>query len=281
MWSTLWTILISPHWGLKMPKEVRALARGLALMDVLAEEPNIRLARILRRTPLPKATVLRLLHTLEESGWVYRRGDGAYRLSAELGLRTRPPHPHDRLAELATPLLACLQAQTGWPSMIAVRDGARMRIVDMTVSSGGMMVNYQVVGRRVHMLWSGLGRAYLAHCAAKERTEIVEALKKTGDPRDEMIYSVSWVRKVLNATRERGFGTRDPSLIPLSDPEDSSLGAIAVPVMRDGCVVACINVVWARALVPDGDAHQRYLPPLVETGRRLEQALDEAGFRLI
>ena len=58
-----------------------------------------------RFTKLPKPTLLRILHTLEQAGVVSRRrlADGHYRISANQSHLTRKPDRYDRVAEAAAP----------------------------------------------------------------------------------------------------------------------------------------------------------------------------------
>ena len=62
---------------------VRSVERALAIVDLLGEHQALGLEELHYLTALPKATVSRMLATLQEQGWVYRGlSDRRYRLCA-------------------------------------------------------------------------------------------------------------------------------------------------------------------------------------------------------
>ena len=54
------------------PKRIRALERGLAVIEHLARHGLSTLAELRRATGLSNATLFRLLETLQDRGWVRR-----------------------------------------------------------------------------------------------------------------------------------------------------------------------------------------------------------------
>lgn len=256
-----------------MVKSIRALARGLAVVEALTEAPSLSLSEVQQRTGLAKATALRSLTTLIEQGWVYRGlGDSRYRLSAELTIRGRLPDPYERLAEQAGPPLERLQEITGWPSDIAVREGPRMRILE-TSRSVSFVLNYSVVGFRAHMLWSALGRAYIAYCPKPEQEELVAMLSRSGDRQDHVANLSNWVDRLIRDTRAKGFGTREPGYWGHAAPVPEAPLAIAVPILQGERVLAAINIVWPPSAMTVETAADRYLASLLETAAELARKL--------
>ena len=69
-----------------MTKSIRALDRGLVVLELLDRQGATSLAGLSRATGLSKATLLRVLQTLVERGWAYRRvNDGCYALAIAPG----------------------------------------------------------------------------------------------------------------------------------------------------------------------------------------------------
>jgi IclR family transcriptional regulator, mhp operon transcriptional activator len=56
-----------------MTKAIRSLERGLQVLKALNATPISSLQDVYRLTQIPKPTLLRILHTLEQSGVVSRR----------------------------------------------------------------------------------------------------------------------------------------------------------------------------------------------------------------
>ena len=64
-------------------KTIDALSRGLDVLRGLEERRGQSLAELHRATGIPKASLLRILETLEQSGFAWRAiGDGRYRRAA-------------------------------------------------------------------------------------------------------------------------------------------------------------------------------------------------------
>jgi IclR family mhp operon transcriptional activator len=254
-----------------MVKSIDALARGLAVLEALADSPTRSLAELQRDTGLAKATLMRILKTLVEQGWVYRTlGDNRYRLCAGLRIRSRQPDRYDWLVEQAGPVLERLQEKVGWPSDISVPDGERMRIIETNRRALGLSLNYQVVGFRPHYLWSAMGRAYLAFCAEQEREEILAALRASSDPRDRVAASPAAVEQVLQESRARGFSTRAPNYWPNPHSPVVPFDAIAVPIMVGGRAVAAMSIVWVSQAMEREFAVSEHLPRLQEAAAELQ-----------
>ncbi|MFT8464392.1 IclR family transcriptional regulator [Acetobacter persici] len=143
---------------------VPGLIRGLAILEGFsADNPEQSLAGITRDTGLPRATVFRLLHTLEAAGYLQRN---AARRTFRLGnrvLRLGYNALSDRnLAEIATPVLERLRDQTGCTTHLVVREG--IDVVYVVRCQGGTPENSLIgVGTRLPAHATVIGRTLLAH----------------------------------------------------------------------------------------------------------------------
>src|SRR5262245_7886352 len=116
------------------PKTIRALQRGLQVLDALRTSPISSLHDIHRATRIPKPTLLRILHTLDQAGLVSRRlGDGCYRIRAFTGV-VRKRDRHDRVAEAAAPVLVRLCEKVKWLSDLFVPAGDHMERRETTTA---------------------------------------------------------------------------------------------------------------------------------------------------
>ncbi len=88
------------------PKQIRALDRGLEVVEHLSNNGLSTLADLRRATGLSNATFLRVLATLRERGWVRRNiVEGQYELAYSLGDLLGAHYRAHPLAELAAPVL--------------------------------------------------------------------------------------------------------------------------------------------------------------------------------
>lgn len=244
-------------------KTVRALTRGLQVLDDLHAHPGSTLSELYARCKLPKATVLRMLKTLEQRDWVHcSLAEGTYWISAqrrEFGACVQPAH---EVAQVAAPVLERLCRKVVWPSDLAVRDGSRMTIVETSRRNTPFLVNRDVFAVRPHMLKSALGRAYLAFCPDDERRELVAALRRSPDPEDAPALDPRRLRTLLATTRRRGFGVREPDYWAGQPRFETEVHAIAVPVMGQGRVTACLSLLWIGGTLSLREFRERYLAAL-------------------
>ncbi|HEY5718682.1 MAG TPA: IclR family transcriptional regulator C-terminal domain-containing protein [Motiliproteus sp.] len=261
-----------------MEKKIRVLSRGLQIIEALGDGERISLAELNRITELPKSTLLRILHTLQVMGWVYRgRSDECYRLSYRLQELGDGLLGADALAEVSGPILDELQGRLFWPSYLAVRRGLNMEVVERTRTKRVVMVNPEVVGVQSEMLRSAIGHAYLAFCSDTERAEILERLESASGEAGRLARDRAWVEAALSEVRKRGYARREAHRWPAPA---NDLCAIAVPVFVQGRVKACLNVVWPEGAVDAVQEQQQLYPQLRTAADRMAAVLDQDALAL-
>lgn len=233
-----------PMTGTNSVKSVDALRRGLMVMHAIEQSSAVTLAELHLQTGIPKASLLRILKTLIESGWVVRN---------ELERRFMPaaspgdsgPHTHwrSRLSALAAPVRTTLERRIPWPTDLAVRDGTSMLILDAHRPINGLAVNYRVLGFRPSMVVSSLGRCYLAFCPDDERRSLMALLtRNSAIALDRTVLREDAVQRLIATGRAQGYCSRDPSELGSESPE--RFGAIAVPVFAGDQLLATLSCSW-------------------------------------
>lgn len=256
-------------------KSIASLRRGVEVLESIRGSTGLTLHALHRSTSLPKASLLRILKTLEEAGVIQRRiADGAYMPRTVERSPDEPSRAHLRLIELAAPSLRALHAELPWPSDVGVRDGTRMLVLESNRPLCGLAVNRKVVGFHPHMLLSALGRAYLAFCPSGEREALLGELARTTDAADRALARRrEWIEQLVAQTRQQGYGVRDPRHLGPDADAAERFSAMAVPIMVDAGVAACLSCVWLAAVATEADIASRYLELLRRTA-------DEIGKRL-
>jgi IclR family mhp operon transcriptional activator len=244
-------------------KRVEALARGLRVLNAVEASAGASLQELHRKTGLPKATLLRSLRTLEEAGFVARRlADGAYLPGRAAARERRVSSRWLPLIEAAGSSLEALGRAIPWPTDLGVRDGAAMLVLESNRRLSPIQVNHKALGARPHMLWSAMGRAYLAYCPAAERDEILAALRASNAPEDRMARNARRVEMLLAQTRAQGYGLRDSGYGVLDVGARRQVSAIAVPVRQGDRVIACVNCVWLVDALSERQVVERHLEAL-------------------
>jgi IclR family transcriptional regulator, mhp operon transcriptional activator len=228
---------------------IRGLERGLQVLDALRARPIASLHEIHRATRISKPSLLRILTTLEKAGRISRRlADGHYRLSA-FRREVRKRDRHERVAEAAAPVLDRLCRKVKWPSDLFVPAGDHMERRETSRALSPFLIQTDRVVVAAGWLLTGVGRAYLAFCPAKEREAIVQRLRRSDKPEDRLARDPKRLDKILAETRARGYGTRDPGFVGGTyggSPVDDGLAAIVVPLQDGARVYGSINILWIK-----------------------------------
>lgn len=243
-----------------MVKSVDSISRAMLVLSELKNRGTLSLSELQKATDINKATLLRILQTQVESGWVIKSlGDLRYRLSSQVSEVHESSIADTRIIEAAGPILKSLHDEFHWPSDIAVKDGTAMRLIESTRPLTVFTLNRELIGFKAAMLFSGVGRCYLAFCDPKERADILEKLRKTNSKESRSARDNAWVSALIKKTREQGFGERFQGYFG-----DNSLPieAIAVPIFVDTKVIACLTMAWPTGAVNNDRIQNKILPKL-------------------
>lgn len=232
-------------------KEIRALARGVKVVETLCRLGACSLADLHRETGLPKSTLRRILSTFEQATFLRcSLGDGRYRANIQVPafLSATDASPFiGRIVAAAKPVLAELSVNASWPTDLMVRDGLQLRIVETNRMLSPFPVNRLEIGDNVDMLSSAVGRAYLAFCPRAERVEIIRQMRRIRGA--EALANLS---RILDETHQRGYAVRAPNCRGGTQRHPfliDNFHAVAVPVLLRGRVLCCINLLWRPSAV--------------------------------
>lgn len=257
-------------------KSVDSLRRGLDVLRAVGQSSAATLADLHRQTGLSKATLLRMLKTLREAGWIDRNElEGRYVPAAAPGDSGPAAEWRARLSALAAPARATLQRRTPWPTDLAVREGTSMLILDAHRPINGLAVNYRVLGFRPGMLVSSLGRCYVAFCPDDERRALVARLARSTRGLDRMALRADALRRLVAQGRAQGYCTRDPSETSADSPE--RFGAVSVPVMQGERVIACLSCAWLPQVTTERQVVAAYLDALQDAARAIAARARQAN----
>jgi IclR family transcriptional regulator, mhp operon transcriptional activator len=178
-----------------------------------------------------------------------RLADGRYRIAATLSRAPSRREHRDRIAEAAAPILARLCERVTWPSDLMVPAGDHMEIRETSRARSPILLQEERIGLPVNWLLTGVGRAYLAYCPARERQRIIEMLRTSTKAEDRLAREPARLNSILAEARALGFATRDPTHVGGwygRPPHADGLISIAVP-LRDGArVLGSLNFVWLK-----------------------------------
>lgn len=142
---------------------VPALTRGLQLlMQFSRDERELSGAELARRLKVPRASIFRLLHTLEQLGFVERVGETTqYRLGVAVLRLGFEYLASMELTEHGRPVLDALRDATGYSAHLVVRDGHEVVFVAKSTGHHALFHSIQV-GARLPAHATVLGRILMA-----------------------------------------------------------------------------------------------------------------------
>ncbi|WP_281168712.1 IclR family transcriptional regulator domain-containing protein [Kiloniella laminariae] len=251
-------------------RPVRALARGLSLLQLMNRLGPVSVQELSRHSALNRTTVYRLLETLEAEGFVTRGAISSPLWSLALAVRSLSEgyEQRDWVTQLGAPVLGELFKQVVWPTDIAVFDGRGMVIRETTHKFSPLSRNRNMVGVRWPLLTSSLGRAFFCFSTREVQGSLLEALQNSPLPEDARGRDQSFVQALVRVTRERGYAQS-------VDETDKGISSIALPVCSGDQVVASINLVFFTSAMTPAIAAGKYLEPLRSAVRRLELSLSQ------
>lgn len=147
-------------------KGVAAVDRAFSILDAFGPgDASLNLRTLAERTGLNKATIIRLIASLEKAGCMTRRAHGEYALGPAL-LRFGSVYQSSfHLADSLMPVLRDLVRQTGETAAFFVRDGD-MRICLHRVETASALRLHLREGEARPLLPGGTGRVLLAFSGA-------------------------------------------------------------------------------------------------------------------
>jgi len=260
-------------------KTITALDRGLAVLDEVRKTGGSSLQALHDETGLPKATLLRILVTLERRALIWRRiADGHYCPGSSPQGGRRQSDVTDRLSQFAAPELDRLQAEVLWPSDLAIRRGNAMVLCETNRAESYFTIRRDNIGFQINMLRSAVGRAYLAFCPEKERGAILAALRRSRRSGDAIAHDTAYLTQLVEQTQQRGYGVREQGFGGDYDKTragaDDHLEALAVPIRSEkGRVYGCVNIVWIRGVRTLDQIVAQCLDPLRHTADAIAQKM--------
>lgn len=251
-------------------KTVRGLTRGLALMNALNRElMGATPSQLSAMTGIHRTTVRRLLETLQSEGYVRRSpSDDTYRLTMRVRELSEGFRDEHWISAVAAPLLGKLLNEVLWPTDLGTLDVDAMIIRETTHRFSRLSFHRSMVGRRLPILETAMGLAYIAFCPEKERKELITLLASRNDREGEIARDSKAVNNLILRTQRKGFGENF-----MNWNQEERIAAIAIPIRSGEEVLACLNLVYIAEAMSIDEAAKKYLPAMKDIRDQIESRL--------
>lgn len=249
------------------PTGVLVLHKTLDVLDALRGAPGgLSLAALTAQLQMPKATIFRILATLESRAYLDRTAAGEYRIGRKLaGSESEGDPDQASIIRGARPEMEKLLAVCKETLNLGVLDGGEVLVVE-TLESPHTVRMSSKIGNRRHPHSTALGKVLLAQMSGKEALRIVKAL---GMPAFTSRTITSTDGLVLELERVRAQGW---AMDNRENEEDGR--CIAAPVFGPRRkVVAALSISGPVPRITVARA-KAFLPALLKTVQRISATLN-------
>jgi DNA-binding IclR family transcriptional regulator len=235
------------------PTGVRVLHKTLDILETIkTADGGYKLADLARKVDFPKATVYRILTTLEGRGYLDRRADGSYRMAKKLFDLQRTEPVEQVLNRLAQPLLEKLVAACKETVNLGLLDAGEVVVINTIESPQAVRMSSKIGNRRLPHS-TALGKVLLAGMPDKEVTRLVRV---KGLPRltETTITTKTALVAEIQKVRQQGWSLDNQENeiegrcigAPVEGPEGKVIAAVSIsgPVYR-------MDLARAKSLVPE------------------------------
>ena len=249
---------------------IQSIVRVLIVMEALNRR-NISSVDVLHSiTGLPKPTLIRILGTLIGAGYIFHvsRRDG-YVLTEKILRLSAGFRYHDAIVDIARPLLEAFTEEHKWQLSIATLDADAMRVRFNTRHLSPFSPEQRYLNKRLGMLNSALGRAYLAYCSDIERDSIIKLIRAAQREGDGQVRDFENFDPLIETIRTRRYAIaeRQPG-----DPVRSFAVPILLGNAREG-VLGSIALFYFGSVMTEAQATNLFLDKVYAIGQRITDAL--------
>ena len=253
--------------GAERDGNVRAISRGLAVLQAVNRGGSVTMMEICRTAQIPYPTACRIVQTLMDEGMIEREpARKRYRPTALVRTLSFGFQEDGNLVAVARPHIVALTKKLAWPVSITTRVGPVMMVRDSTHQLTSLTLHNYVPGFTLPIIECSTGKAYLAFCDEAERRGVLQGLRQLDGPAERMAVLLTSNERMLADIRTRGFATQARSAYTATPGKTSS---IAVPLFQNDRVAGALALIFFASAVSMAEAETRFVAALQETARAI------------
>ncbi|WP_370321652.1 helix-turn-helix domain-containing protein [Oricola sp.] len=249
---------------------IRALQRGVSVLQAVNKLNGAKPADIADATGIPRASIYRLLETLEEMRMVHRdHFTNKWRPTANVRSLSSGFREEDWVCQNAVPHILELGRQVLWPVDLVTFRNNRMEVRESTHQISPYSVHSGIVGQEMPVMETASGRAMLAFMPEEERGALLALLSEVTGRLPPFLMRDGELAVILDRVRELGVGFRKIDFTP-------ETGSISAPIWHNQRILACVTVVWSTKALQLERAIELYRDKLFETAEAISRELSKS-----
>lgn len=189
------------------PQRVQSVGRALDILSAVAQQAGLStVASVADKTGLPSPTVYRLLSTLASRGYVIRLSHGHYTIGGAFFAISQAAAESIGVAVqgLVTELSGKLQESVS----VAMLESGKALYIAHQMSSQSMMRAFNMVGNKVCLYATGVGKVLMANMPDDKLSELLQTEKLVRFT-DKTLITEKALRKDLEKIRKLGYSIDD------------------------------------------------------------------------
>jgi DNA-binding IclR family transcriptional regulator len=245
---------------------VPALQRGLQMLCMFGrDQRELSGADFAHQLGLPRASIFRILQTLEAAGFIERIAQSTrYRLGVaalRLGFETIASLD---LSDHAKPVIDGLRDATGYSAHLVVRDERQVVVIAKAVGFAKLFNSIQV-GARLPAHATVLGRVLLGGLSERALEQLFQGVQLERYT-SLTPATLADLKRVVAVCKEQGYGISQGGF-------ETGISTVVAPVVdRQGQLCAAVSITVPMAQIP-ADQSPRLVAMVVDAARQLSLLL--------
>lgn len=250
---------------------IRSLARSIHVIQAINRHGSLALTEIARATGIPFPTAYRIVNTLIEEGLIEREPTRKrYRPTALIQSLACGFQNHDRLVNVARPIMTEFTQKYHWPLSVVTRVGNKMVVRYHTSWHTTLTFNNYYPGWQVPLLASASGQVYIAFAEDHIQESLLSQANVMEGVSDPFILKEFQSGRACQRIRDAGYATVSKAHFSANPGKTSSL---AVPLFEGGELVGSLALVFFANGMSLEKAAEDFFGAIEDVAGRIDEEL--------
>ena len=250
---------------------IRSVMRTLKILEELNKNRVSTIRHLHLKTKMPKPTIVRVLQTLLQAGYVTNDPRQAgYQVTSKVNSLSAGFHGDPLVVEVGRAQAIALTKKFTWPASIATLEKTKVVVRYSTISDSPNSPFHATVNMSLTLDKHALGLAYLAFCPKTEQEILLRTLGYLNLLKGAALNEKEiLLKQSLQRVHHQGFSERNP------ETEPRSSNTIAVPIYGENRVMGTLGLTYFRSAYNSFEATQKFVTTLQKAAKSVSKNAQE------